>query len=902
MICTIYALWFVALAALRNPDQYQDKTLGTLKYKELLTPIVKSGNDNRQYLGLVLNNQMKVLLISDPTVDQAVAALAVAVGTKLDPEEMPGMAHLCEHLLFRGSEAYPGIHAIDTQLSENGGYYNAETEYGSTRYFFNVGYQSLNTSLDMFSHMFIDPLFSEEAVKSEVKSVDSENQALSQDDNERLQAVIKSLITKDHPLSHFEAGNITTLYEKPKQNRLVPHKKVKQFFEEYYSADLMSLVVLGRQPLEELKQFAIPKFSRVINKKSPERPSVPLSFNRKLGLEVSLETKGQELISMVFFLPSLQRSFKEIPKAFILYFFRNTGKGTLADYLMRKAWMTSFYAYMEDKNGDSATLALNIYLSPEGLKNKNTIVQLVLEYIDLVRIKGVSQNRYAEVAKISELKFQFQEASDDSFDIATLADAANKMPQSLILLKDTLKSFEKASLKKFFGHMKKENLIVGVFANLTNTTLQEPIYNVNYNLANIPQFPKPTGIKLQLPSPNKFIPTKFPLFNNTDHLSLLSSTSKATLWLAGTPTPSSKAHIHFVLRSRKRTSPVFRSRLNLLVDIIQYDIASLSYDVKQTGSNIAVTLDQNSILVSIHGFTENIPSILKNILDVLATKITENSFARGKENRILELKAFDSYYPVAQAEQLAKVAISEGLLTPQLELAKVKSISFEKLRNFQNTFLQSAYIEMLTVGNYRKKDAQAALGSTRTTLGSKPAKRRPRLESTAIIPKGNFVTQSQFPDNNQPESAIYFYLDMYAYPDSFARTLTELIVNILSQFSFDQLRTVENLGYDADAKHKGFATRGGIAIHILSHYDPIFLESRIEGLLSQFHHHIDNMAKKTLDNYISAMVTGISDKKRNLPETAKHYWKAIASGYYDFDKGNPHVCISNLQITQPSII
>ncbi|KAJ9086059.1 hypothetical protein DSO57_1007995 [Entomophthora muscae] len=121
MICTIYALWFVALAALRNPDQYQDKTLGTLKYKELLTPIVKSESDDRQYLGLVLNNQMKALLISDPTVDQAFAALEVAVGNRFNPEEMPGMAHFCEHLVFRGSEAYPGIHAISTHLSENGG-------------------------------------------------------------------------------------------------------------------------------------------------------------------------------------------------------------------------------------------------------------------------------------------------------------------------------------------------------------------------------------------------------------------------------------------------------------------------------------------------------------------------------------------------------------------------------------------------------------------------------------------------------------------------------------------------------------------------------------------------------------------------------------------------------------
>ncbi|KAJ9071696.1 metalloprotease [Entomophthora muscae] len=762
MICMIYALWFVVLVALGNPDQYQDKTLGTIKYKELLTPIVKSENDNRQYLGLVLHNQMKVLLISDPTVDQAFAALEVAVGNRFNPEEMPGMAHFCEHLVFRGSEAYPGIHAITTHLSENAGDCNADAKYESTSYYFNFGYQSMNTSLDMFSHMFIDPLFSEEVAKLEVKSVDSESQALSQVDNERLKAVIKTFVTKDHPFSRFEEGNIKTLYEIPKQKGLIPHERVKQFFEEYYSADLMSLVVLGRQPLEELKQFAVPKFSRVTNKKSPGRPSKPLSFNRKLGLEVSLETKGQEFISMVFYLPSLQRSFKENPKAFILYFFRNKGKGTLADYLTRKAWITSLKAELEDKSAANATLTLNIYLSPEGLKNKNTIVQLVLEYIDLVRVKGISHKRYAEVAKISQLVFRFREVFDDGFDLASLADAMNKGPQSLILLKDTLKSFEKASLIEFFANMTKKNLVVGVFSNTTSTTLQAPIYKVNYNLANIPKFPKPTGIKLQLPSPNEFIPTKFPMFNNTDHLSLLSNTSKATLWFAGTSTPSPKAKISFVLRSRKRKTPALQHSMKLLKEIISYKIVSLWNDAALVGDEIAVIFDKNEILVYIHGFTENIPKFQKKILGILATNITKDSFTRGKEKRILELKVFDSEYPIKQAEQLAKVAISEGLLTPQLELAKIKSISFEKLRNFQNTFLQSAYIEMLAVGNYQKKDVQAALASTRTTLGSKPAKHRPRPESTAIIPKGNFVTQSQFLNNDQPESAIYFYLDMYA--------------------------------------------------------------------------------------------------------------------------------------------
>ena len=44
------------------------------------TKIVKPGNDNCMYEAIRLSNEMKVLLISDPTVNKCAAALAVQAG------------------------------------------------------------------------------------------------------------------------------------------------------------------------------------------------------------------------------------------------------------------------------------------------------------------------------------------------------------------------------------------------------------------------------------------------------------------------------------------------------------------------------------------------------------------------------------------------------------------------------------------------------------------------------------------------------------------------------------------------------------------------------------------------------------------------------------------------------
>lgn len=65
----------------------------------LQKPIV----DDRSYRVIKLPNQLEALLIHDPETDKASAAMDVNVGSFSDDEEMPGMAHAVEHLLFMGT-------------------------------------------------------------------------------------------------------------------------------------------------------------------------------------------------------------------------------------------------------------------------------------------------------------------------------------------------------------------------------------------------------------------------------------------------------------------------------------------------------------------------------------------------------------------------------------------------------------------------------------------------------------------------------------------------------------------------------------------------------------------------------------------------------------------------------
>lgn len=79
--------------------------------------ILKSLSDKRLYKGLILENQLKCLLVSDPTTDRSAASMTVNTGSMQDPDELPGLAHFCEHMLFMGSKKVPLTHTSSSLLN-----------------------------------------------------------------------------------------------------------------------------------------------------------------------------------------------------------------------------------------------------------------------------------------------------------------------------------------------------------------------------------------------------------------------------------------------------------------------------------------------------------------------------------------------------------------------------------------------------------------------------------------------------------------------------------------------------------------------------------------------------------------------------------------------------------------
>ncbi|KAK1870127.1 hypothetical protein I4F81_012589 [Pyropia yezoensis] len=94
--------------------------------------------DDREYRRLTLPNELRVLLVSDQVADRAAACLSVGVGSRADPDDLPGLAHFCEHMAFLGTAKYPDEASYRAFIKAHGGWHNASTGAESTDYYFSV--------------------------------------------------------------------------------------------------------------------------------------------------------------------------------------------------------------------------------------------------------------------------------------------------------------------------------------------------------------------------------------------------------------------------------------------------------------------------------------------------------------------------------------------------------------------------------------------------------------------------------------------------------------------------------------------------------------------------------------------------------------------------------------------
>lgn len=217
-----------------------------------------------------LSNGIPVLLVSDPTDTSSVCSVTVATGSHNDPRGIPGIAHLCEHMLFAGgSKKYPNPETYHKLLSKNNGLHNAHTTGEQTTFYFQIpntqhdGELKFNEVVDIFSSLLEDPLFNITELNKELYAIQSEHDGNISDLNKILYHSIRLLSNEKHPFHQFSTGNIYSLKNLTNFQKVSLKAILNNYFNENFIAKNMTICIRGPQSVNILTKLAITKFSKI---------------------------------------------------------------------------------------------------------------------------------------------------------------------------------------------------------------------------------------------------------------------------------------------------------------------------------------------------------------------------------------------------------------------------------------------------------------------------------------------------------------------------------------------------------------------------------------------------------------------------------------------------------------
>ncbi|HAS14672.1 MAG TPA: peptidase M16, partial [Idiomarina abyssalis] len=193
-------------SALLSAGCSQPATETSTQQSAIAGEVIKSPNDQREYRVLTLDNNIEIMLVSDPNTDKSAASLSVGVGLLQDPETQQGMAHYLEHMLFLGTEKYPDTNGYSEFMSNNGGSQNAYTWLDITNYMFKVNNDAYNEGLDRFSDFFKAPKLYPEYVDKERNAVNAE-WSMRREMDFFGQFKLGRLLLGKHPSNRFLIGN-----------------------------------------------------------------------------------------------------------------------------------------------------------------------------------------------------------------------------------------------------------------------------------------------------------------------------------------------------------------------------------------------------------------------------------------------------------------------------------------------------------------------------------------------------------------------------------------------------------------------------------------------------------------------------------------------------------------------
>lgn len=407
----------VAMAALGlDPSEVNAEVESITASSGQPMPEIPPYSSVRQYKTLVLANGLHVLLVSDTRMLQSfAAALSIGgAGQFSDPKDLPGCAHLMEHMILGEKLSSQGD--FEDWLDPRDGTSNGFTAYDNVCFHFSCLNIYFQDALQRFASLFVSEnviraCYNDEALRREILRVNSELDF----ENTNTRYLTKNFVNSEHPFSRFARGSLETLERRPREAGINVPSRLVSFFHRYYQPNEAILVVLASFSLETLARWVTP-FSATLSKfplphQSRYYPGSFLQGGRRLkhmilarkaqqqssvvhGDKVEVECMSFEWIVNFNYTKAIRAGdpcTTGTQMAFLLsQIFCRRGPGSFYFFLIRRGWapvgsvgVPKFSVPVEVSGFQM--LKLDIPLTIAGFVNRALVVAAVYDYLDFLK-------------------------------------------------------------------------------------------------------------------------------------------------------------------------------------------------------------------------------------------------------------------------------------------------------------------------------------------------------------------------------------------------------------------------------------------------------------------------------------------------------------------------------------
>ncbi|MBI4563453.1 MAG: insulinase family protein [Planctomycetes bacterium] len=194
-----------------------------------------------------LANGLRILLFPDLSKPTITVNITYLVGSKHENYGETGMAHLLEHLVFKGTPRHPNI---PQELTSHGARPNGSTWWDRTNYFetFSATDENLNWALDLEADRMVNSFIAQKDLDSEMTVVRNEFEMGENSPG----AVLEERTMATAYLWH-NYGNTTIGARSDIEG--VPIDRLQAFYKKYYQPDHAVLVITGH--IDEAKTLAL---------------------------------------------------------------------------------------------------------------------------------------------------------------------------------------------------------------------------------------------------------------------------------------------------------------------------------------------------------------------------------------------------------------------------------------------------------------------------------------------------------------------------------------------------------------------------------------------------------------------------------------------------------------------